>query len=109
MSSKPSLHSKLIAIKLLLIAGSASGCGIATHGGEAISITGSPEGIRAYHEGLNGLITNGKASADAPDTPYYQLRRQQSALKSFTSFGGNGGSSAPMVGSNGGFSRDGGK
>jgi hypothetical protein len=109
MSSKPSLHSKLIAIKLLLIAGTSTGCGIATHGGEAISITGSPEGIRAYHEGLNGLITNGKASADAPDTPYYQLRRQQSAMRSFTSFGGNGSNNAPLVGGSSTFSRDGGK
>lgn len=88
MSNKASIQSRLLAVKLIAIAATASGCGVASYGGDGITITGSPEGIRAYHDGLNGILTNGKASPDAVDTPYYQLRRQQSAMKSFTSFGG---------------------
>jgi hypothetical protein len=56
---------------------STSACGVATHSGDALSLTGSPEGIRALSDMLAGVATNAKASADAPDTPYYQMRRTQ--------------------------------
>lgn len=41
-----------------------------------VLVYGSSEGIRSFFDGANGLITNGKASADTQDTPYYQLRRE---------------------------------
>lgn len=80
MDSKKT-NSKLVAAKLVAIAMASQGCGVASYGGDGITITGSPEGIRSYHDGLNGIITNGKASPDAQDTPYYQLRRTQEQLK----------------------------
>lgn len=38
---------------------------------------GTTKGLQAFGDTLNGLITNGKASADANDTPYYEHRRKQ--------------------------------
>lgn len=38
---------------------------------------GDEKGIRAAMDGFSGMITNGKAPADADDTPAYQLRREQ--------------------------------
>ena len=46
----------------------ATGCG-----GFRVEIS-TPEGIRAHHEGQNGLITNGKATADK-DTAYWITHR----------------------------------
>ncbi len=91
MDSKQQVSSRLLAIKLLLIAGTASGCGVATHSGEALSLTGSPEGIRALSDLLAGTATNAKASPDV-DTPYYQLRREQNRAQAmrYTSFGKEG-------------------
>lgn len=71
-------NSRLVAAKLLTIAISQSACGIAQHSGPGISISGDPEGLRAYFDGLNHLVTNGKAPNDAQDTPAYNLRRMQS-------------------------------
>lgn len=36
---------------------------------------GTSAGIREYHKGMNGLITNGKAESDK-DTPYWQTERE---------------------------------
>lgn len=77
MTSKIQPSSYLIAIKLISFAASLQACGMATHAGDGIVISGSPEGIRAFYDGQNALITNGKASADTQDTPAYQLRREQ--------------------------------
>lgn len=38
---------------------------------------GDEKGIRAAMDGFSGMITNGKAPADADDTPAYELRRKQ--------------------------------
>ncbi len=41
-----------------------SGCGAVMTTGDHASLSGSPEGIRAMLDGMNGLITSGKASPD---------------------------------------------
>lgn len=37
---------------------------------------GTPEGIREYHRGLNGMITEGKTSADK-ESAYWQTQKKQ--------------------------------
>ena len=77
MNTKTHPTSYLVAIKLLSIAASMSACSVGSTVGEGLVISGSPESIRAFYDGQNALITNGKASADAQDTPAYSLRREQ--------------------------------
>lgn len=77
MTSKIQPTSYLIAVKLIGFAASLSACGVATHAGDGLVLSGSPEAIRAFWDGQNALITNGKASADIQDTPAYNLRREQ--------------------------------
>lgn len=76
MNSKK-IPTKLVAAKLVAIAISQSACGVAHHSGDGISITASEKGMQAFSDLLAGTATNAKASPDAPDTPYYQMRRQQ--------------------------------
>ena len=42
-----------------------------------VEFSGDAQGVHALMDGFNGLITNGKASADTKDTPYYEQRRKQ--------------------------------
>lgn len=41
-----------------------------------VAVVGTPEGIRAYGDSQNGLVTNGKASADIKSA-YWQQREQR--------------------------------
>lgn len=77
MTSKYSINSYLVAVKLVGFAASLSACGVASHAGDGIVISGSPEGIRAFYDGQNAILTNGKAPADAATTPAYELRKEQ--------------------------------
>lgn len=77
MTSKYSINSYLVAVKLVGFAASLSACGVASHAGDGIVISGSPEGIRAFYDGQNAILTNGKASPDAATTPAYELRKEQ--------------------------------
>ena len=45
-----------------------------------VLLTGDAEGIRAYNQGLNGLITNTKASPDIKSS-YWQVREQETAVR----------------------------
>jgi len=53
------------------------GCGAVLNvGSENATLSGSPEGIRAMLDGMNGLIQNGKASPDKK-TAHTILRMEQ--------------------------------
>ena len=43
-----------------------------------ILVAGTPAGVKAYMDGTNGYITNGKSTADA-HTEYYAARNAQEA------------------------------
>lgn len=54
-----------------------TGCGaVLTAGSDSATLTGSPEGIRAMLDGMNGMIVNGKASPDKR-TPAIAMRMEQ--------------------------------
>lgn len=77
MDTKIQPSSYFVAVKLIGFAASLSACGVASHAGDGIVISGSPEGIRAFYDGQNAILTNGKASPDAATTPAYELRKEQ--------------------------------
>lgn len=67
------------------VVASLSACGVAgssiagsEHG--HITISADKEGMRAYSDMLQGMITNGKSSPDT-DTPYYEMRKEQTRIK----------------------------
>lgn len=68
-------------ILLVLLSACTSACSLVSEGrvgdnGRFLLMADS-EGMRAYGDYVNGVITNGKASPDT-DTPYYRLRTEQS-------------------------------
>lgn len=65
----------LIAISVLTMTGCSQQGSF--FGGSDFQISATEAGMRAYGDHISSVITNGKASADAPDTPAYQLRREQ--------------------------------
>ena len=77
---KPSLNCPLLASTLagaaaLLVAIATSGC----H-----ATIGTPDAIREYHRGLNGMITEGKTSPDV-ESAYWRTQKQHDGLR----LGGN--------------------
>jgi hypothetical protein len=61
-------------IVLLLLIGSLSGCGLTGEG--HILVAGDAQGMRSFGDALNGLVTNGKASADQ-DTAHWIARKSE--------------------------------
>lgn len=65
--------------KMIVVAGlvALTGCaGNLSVAGEQATLSGSPEGLRAMFDGMNGIITNGKASPDK-NTAHWQMRSKQ--------------------------------
>ncbi len=51
-----------------------SGCGLLSDG---VVIYGTPEGIRAYHDGVVGIVAQAKTARPNGNTAYWQQREQQ--------------------------------
>ena len=51
-----------------------SGCGLLSDG---VVIYGTPEGIKAYHDGVVGIVAQAKTSRPNGNTAYWQQREQQ--------------------------------
>ena len=65
--------------KMIVIAGlvALTGCaGNLSVAGDQATLSGSPEGLRAMFDGMNGMISNGKASPDK-NTAHWQMRNKQ--------------------------------
>lgn len=83
-------NAKLILIGVISVVctGCATQNGVGSvFGGPDVQITATEAGMRAYNDGLSALITNGKASNDAADTPAYGLRREQTAQETERKWG----------------------
>ena len=61
---------KILAIGILA---TLTGCGMTAHSGEHFQLSGSPEGIRAFGDTLNGALKTAKESPDA-NNQYFQSR-----------------------------------
>lgn len=61
---------KILAIGILF---ALTGCGMTAHSGEHFQLSGSPEGIRAFGDTLNGALKTAKESPDA-NNQYFQSR-----------------------------------
>ncbi len=51
-----------------------SGCGLLSDG---VVIYGTPEGIRAYHDGVVGMVAQAKTARPNGNTAYWQQREQE--------------------------------
>jgi hypothetical protein len=51
-----------------------SGCGLLSDG---VVIYGTPEGIRAYHDGVVGIVAQAKTARPNGNTAYWEQRNQQ--------------------------------
>lgn len=51
-----------------------SGCGLLSDG---VVIYGTPEGIRAYHDGVVGMVAQAKTSRPSGNTAFWEHREQQ--------------------------------
>ena len=70
---------KLMVSSALLVV--CSGCaGNLSVANEQATLSGSPEGLRAMFDGINGILTNGKASPDR-QTAHWQSRKEQEKEK----------------------------
>jgi hypothetical protein len=58
-----------------------SACTSGFSAGDGMVLAGSPEAIRAYHDGLNGIITNTKTQDPLGDSASWQHRRAQEIEK----------------------------
>lgn len=63
-------------ISILALGSVVSGCAMTNPLGEGMAFSGTPKALRAYLDGQNALITNGKASPDK-DTAAWRTRRHQ--------------------------------
>jgi hypothetical protein len=51
-----------------------SGCGLLSDG---VVIYGTPEGIRAYHDGVVGMVAQAKTNRPSGNTAYWEQRKEQ--------------------------------
>lgn len=66
-------HKMIVVAGLVALTGCAGNLSVA---GEQATLSGSPEGLRAMFDGMNGIITNGKASPDKT-TAHWIARNEQ--------------------------------
>lgn len=71
-------------LTLLMLVTLMTGCStfsLESSGGEYFSMRGTPQGLAAYDEMLSGLVTNGKAPADAVSTPAWETKKLRIATQ----------------------------
>jgi hypothetical protein len=54
-----------------------SGCATAHHTGDGLAIAGSPEGVRSFFDGMNGLVAAGKTQDGRGDSAFWHHRHDQ--------------------------------
>lgn len=62
---------------LLLTIITASGCGVLLPSSDTFLMVGNEEAIRAYHDSINGLVTNSKTTDPAGNSAYWDSRYAQ--------------------------------
>lgn len=56
-----------------------TGCGLAFGGatGDGFTMSGTAEGVRAYFDGMNGIVTNTKTTDPEGNSAHWQMRAVQ--------------------------------
>ena len=71
--------------RLIVIVGliALSGCSFGGVSGDGFQMSGSAEGVRAYFDGMNGVITNTKTSDPEGRSAHWEMRavQEQEATK----------------------------
>lgn len=64
----------LFVVALVQLSACTSGSGISWHGSDYFKLEGTPEGIAAFDEYQNGLVTNGKMQ-DPTTSPHWTVKK----------------------------------
>lgn len=64
---------------ILLTIGSVaiSGCGVLLPSSDTFVMIGNEEAIRAYHDSINGMVTNAKTQDPSGNSAYWEARQKQ--------------------------------
>lgn len=62
---------------LILMIMACSGCAIGGAAGDGFTMSGSSEGLRAYFDGMNGIVTNTKTTDPSGNSAHWQMRAVQ--------------------------------
>lgn len=54
-----------------------TGCAIGGVAGDGFTMSGSAEGVRAYFDGMNGIVTNTKTTDPEGNSAHWQMRAVQ--------------------------------
>ena len=69
-------------LALILLTGSvATGCGVILPSSDTFVMIGNEEAIRAYHDSINGMVTNAKTKDANGNSAYWEARQDQERLR----------------------------
>lgn len=72
---------KILLALLTLGSGAISGCGVLLPSSDTFVMIGNEEAIRAYHDSVNGLVTNAKTQDPSGNSAYWEARHEQEQLR----------------------------
>jgi hypothetical protein len=67
----------IISVLLLTLGSGATGCGVLLPSSDTFVMIGNEEAIRAYHDSVNGLVTNAKTQDPTGNSAYWEARHEQ--------------------------------
>ena len=67
----------IISVLLLTLGSGATGCGVLLPSSDTFVMIGNEEAIRAYHDSVNGLVTNAKTQDANGNSAYWEARHEQ--------------------------------
>lgn len=71
----------ILAGALLTLGSGATGCGVLLPSSDTFVMIGNEEAIRAYHDSVNGLVTNAKTQDPSGNSAYWEARHEQEQLR----------------------------
>jgi hypothetical protein len=67
----------ILAVTFLTLGSGATGCGVLLPSSDTFVMIGNEEAIRAYHDSINGMVTNAKTQDANGNSAYWEARHEQ--------------------------------
>jgi hypothetical protein len=67
----------ILAGAFITLGSGATGCGVLLPSSDTFVMIGNEEAIRAYHDSVNGLVTNAKTQDANGNSAYWEARHEQ--------------------------------
>jgi hypothetical protein len=71
----------ILLVTLGSVAIGSTGCGVMLPSSDSFVMYGTESSLRAYHDSLNGLISNSRTTDPLGDSAYWQARKEQETEK----------------------------